>query len=246
MAIGSITLLTLPGDNDTWSVTIFVATGDQPLKTLRHEDRWTRVIGACPLHAHWLDGRPDTPVLAMSGIADRYRRFVVDEVPIVTGFAAVADAWACTNPSAGRGLTVGFLQARQLRDALRASGDDPRAFVEEFDRRTEAEITPWYRAQIALDRARFAEMQAIRENREVPPPDNDLARGIVSLMSVLIADPDLFRAGLEYIGTITPVQKILARPDVVQRMAAAREALKDKPRPPIPGPSREQLLQLVS
>ena len=246
MAIGSITLLTLPGDNDTWSVTIFVATGDQPLKTLRHEDRWTRVIGACPLHAHWLDGRPDTPVLAMSGIADRYRRFVVDEVPIVTGFAAVADAWACTNPSAGRGLTVGFLQARQLRDALRASGDDPRAFVEEFDRRTEAEITPWYRAQIALDRARFSEMQAIRENREVPPPDNDLARGIVSLMSVLIADPDLFRAGLEYIGTITPVQKILARPDVVQRMAAAREALKDKPRPPIPGPSREQLLQLVS
>src|SRR6185369_145646 len=30
--IGSISLLTLPGDHDTWSVTIFVATGDQPLK----------------------------------------------------------------------------------------------------------------------------------------------------------------------------------------------------------------------
>jgi 2-polyprenyl-6-methoxyphenol hydroxylase-like FAD-dependent oxidoreductase len=246
MALGSITLLTLPADNDTWSVTIFVATGDQPLKSLRHEDRWTRVIGACPLHAHWLDGRPDTPVLAMSGIADRYRRFVVDDVPIATGFVAVADAWACTNPSAGRGLTVGFLQALQLRDALRASGDDPRALVEDFDRRTETEITPWYRAQIALDRTRFSEMQAIRENREVPPPDTELARGIVSLMSLLIADPDLFRAGLEYIGTITPVQRILARPDVVQRMAAAREALKDKPRPPIPGPTREQLLQLVS
>ncbi len=246
MALGSITLLTLPGDNDTWSVTIFVATGDQPLKTLRHEDRWTRVIGACPLHAHWLDGRPDTPVLAMSGIADRYRRFVVDDVPVATGFVAVADAWACTNPSAGRGLTVGFLQALRLRDALRASGDDPRAFVEEFDRRTEAEITPWYRAQIALDRTRFAEMQAIRENREVPAPDNDLARAIVGLMSLIIADPDLFRAGLEYIGTITPVQQILARPDVVQRMAAAREALKGQPRPPLPGPTREQLLQLVS
>ena len=245
-ALGSISLLTLPADNGTWSVTIFVATGDQPLKALRHDDRWTRVIGACPLHAHWLDGRPDTPVLAMSGIADRYRRFVVDDVPIVTGFAAVADAWACTNPSAGRGLTVGFLQAVQLRDSLRACGDDPRALVEDFDGRTEAEITPWYRAQIAVDRARFAEMQAIRENRDVPSPDNDLGRGIVSLMSVLIADPDLFRAALEYIGTITPVQQILARPDVVQRMAAAHEGLKGKPRPPIPGPTREQLLQLVS
>jgi hypothetical protein len=89
-------------------------------------------------------------------------------------------------------------------------------------------------------------MQAIREDRDVPPPDNDLARGIVSLMSLLIADPDLFRAGLEYVGTITPVQQILARPDVVRRMATAREAMKGMPRPPVPGPSREQLLQLVS
>lgn len=246
MPLGSISLLTLPGDNDTWSVTVFVVTGDQPLKTLRHEEQWTRVIRACPLHAHWLDGGAITPVLAMSGIADRYRRFVVDGAPIVTGFVAVADAWACTNPSAGRGLTVGFLQALRLRDALRASGDDPRTLVEEFDRRTEAEITPWYRAQIALDRARFSEMEAIRENREVTPPDNELARRIVSLMSLLGADPDLFRAALEYIGTITPVQEILERREVAQRMAAGREAMKGKPRPPIPGPTREQLLQLVS
>ena len=30
--IGTISILTLPGDNGTWSVTIFTATGDQPLK----------------------------------------------------------------------------------------------------------------------------------------------------------------------------------------------------------------------
>jgi 2-polyprenyl-6-methoxyphenol hydroxylase-like FAD-dependent oxidoreductase len=246
MPLGSISLLTLPGDNDTWSVTIFAATGDQPLKTLRHDEQWTRVIRACPLHAHWLEGHPDTPVLAMSGIADRYRRFVVDDVPIVTGFVAVADAWACTNPSAGRGLTVGFLQALRLRDAVRAASGDPRALVEDFDRRTEAEITPWYRAQIALDRARFAEMGAIREGREPTAPDNELGRRIVSLMSLLGADPDLFRAALEYVGTITPVQEVLERPEVAQRMAAAREAMKGKPRPPLPGPNREQLLQLVA
>ncbi len=243
--IGSITLLTLPGDQDTWSVTIFTATGDQPLKTLRHDDQWTRVIRACPLHAHWVDGLAMTPVLPMSGIADRYRRFVVDGGPIVTGFVAVADAWACTNPSAGRGLTVGFLHALQLRDALRASNGDPRGLVEEFDRRTEAEIAPWYWAQIAMDRTRFAEMEALRDGREVPAPASELARGIVSLLSLIAADPDLFRAAMEYIGTITPVQDILARPDVAQRMATAREAMKGKPRPPVPGPSREQLLQLV-
>jgi len=138
-----------------------------------------------------------------------------------------------------------LLQALRLRDSLRAAGDDPRALVEEFDRRTEAEIAPWYQAQIAVDRARFSEMEALREGREPPAPDNELARRIVSLMSLISADPDLFRAALEYIGTITPVQEILERPEVAQRMAAAREAMKGIPRGPVPGPTREQLLQLV-
>ena len=58
MPLGSISLLTLPGDHDTWSVTIFVATGDQPLKNLRHEEQWTKAIRACPLHSHWPEGEP--------------------------------------------------------------------------------------------------------------------------------------------------------------------------------------------
>ncbi|HEV8393539.1 MAG TPA: FAD-dependent oxidoreductase [Vicinamibacterales bacterium] len=244
--LGSISLLTLPGDRDTWSVTIFVTTGDQPLKGLRHEEPWMAAIGACPLQAHWLQGEPISPVLAMSGIADRYRRFVVDDTPVATGFAAVADAWACTNPSAGRGLTVGFLHALRLRDALRTHGDDPRALVEEFDRRTQAEITPWYEAQIAVDRARFGEMVALREGREPPPPAHDLARRFGGLMSSIAASPDLFRDALEYIGTVTPLQQILERPVVIQRMAAAREALKGTPRPPTPGPTRSQLLEIAS
>jgi 2-polyprenyl-6-methoxyphenol hydroxylase-like FAD-dependent oxidoreductase len=244
-ALGSISLLTLPGDNETWSITIFVATGDQALKKLRHEEQWTNTIRACPLHTHWLDGQPISPVLAMSGIADRYRRFVVDGAPVATGFVAVADAWACTNPSAGRGLTVGFLHALRLRDALRAHGDDPRALVHDFDRRTEAEITPWYEAQIAVDRTRFGEMVAIREGREPTPPASELARRIVGLMSSIAASADLFRDALEYIGTVTPVQRILERPDVAQRIAAAREAMKGAPRPQMPGPTRTQLLQIA-
>ena len=243
--LGSISLLTLPGDHDTWSVTIFVATGDQPLKSLRHEEQWTKAIRACPLHSHWLEGEPVTPVLAMSGIADRYRRFLVDGTPVATGFAGIADAWACTNPSAGRGLTVGFLHALRLRDAVRAHGDNPRALVHDFDRRTETDIAPWYHAQIAVDRARFGDMVAIREGREPVPPATELGRRIGSLFATMAADPDLFRDAMEYVGTVTPVQQILERPHVVQRIAAAREAMKAAPRPPIPGPNRAQLLQLV-
>ena len=204
-----------------------------------------KAIRACPLHAHWLDGEAMTPVLAMSGIADRYRRFVIDGTPVATGFVGIADAWACTNPSAGRGLTVGFLHALRLRDALRAHGDNPGALVEDFDRRTEEDIAPWYHAQIAVDRTRFGDMVAIREGREPTPPTDELARRIGSLLSSMVADPDLFRDAMEYVGTVTPVQTILQRPEVIQRIAAAREAMKDTPRPAIPGPNRAQLLQIA-
>jgi len=122
--IGTISVLTLPGDNDTWSVTIYTSAGDGPLKPLRHADNWTAAVSACPLHAQWLEGEPITGVLPMSGVVDRYRRFVVDGTPVATGFVAVADAWACTNPSAGRGLTVGLLHARRLRDVVRDAVDD--------------------------------------------------------------------------------------------------------------------------
>jgi 2-polyprenyl-6-methoxyphenol hydroxylase-like FAD-dependent oxidoreductase len=243
--LGTIAVLTLPGDNETWSVTIMTASGDRPLKTLRHTEPWMNTIRACPLHAHWLDGDPLTDVLPMSGVVDRYRRFVVDGAPVATGFVAVADAWACTNPSAGRGLAVGFLHAVRLRDALREAGDAPAALVERFDALTEADVAPWYHAQITGDRLRFAQIAALREGREPPQPADELSRLLVSLFAAMPADPELFRAGLEYVSTITPIQQILERPEVKQRLDAAKEALRDSPPFQMPGPDRNQLLDLV-
>ena len=107
MPLGTISVLTLYGDNGTWSVTIYASSKDAPLKALRDGDCFARVIGACPLQAHWLDGQPVTGVLPMAGITDRYHRFVVDGAPVATGFAAVGDAWACTNHRAGAGSASG-------------------------------------------------------------------------------------------------------------------------------------------
>jgi 2-polyprenyl-6-methoxyphenol hydroxylase-like FAD-dependent oxidoreductase len=243
--LGSISVLTLPGDNETWSLTIFHAANDRPLRNLRHADPWTRVIEKCPLHAHWLEGEPITDVVSMGGVVDRYRRFVVDGVPIATGFVAVADAWACTNPSAGRGLTVGMVQAARLRDVLR-EGDDPADVVARFDAVTEADIAPWYYAQIAVDRARFAEMQAIAEHRQSPPPDDVLARKCIGLLKAMIGDPDIYRGALEYIATLTPVQALFDRPGFAEKVAAVHEAMHASPPPAIPGPDRRALLELAA
>src|SRR5215471_3889553 len=68
---GTVSLLTLPGDNDTWSITFFTASDDKAMRRLREPDVWTRVVRAFPLHSHWLDGEPITEIVTMSGIVDR-------------------------------------------------------------------------------------------------------------------------------------------------------------------------------
>jgi 2-polyprenyl-6-methoxyphenol hydroxylase-like FAD-dependent oxidoreductase len=142
MALGTISVLTLYGDNDTWSVTISTSSRDTPLKALRDSGCFGRVIGACPLQAHWLDGRPLTDVWPMAGVLDRYRRFAVGGRPVVTGLAAVGDAWACTNPSAGRGLSVGIVHAQLLRRTVRRHLGDPAGFARAWDEDTEQPAAP--------------------------------------------------------------------------------------------------------
>jgi 2-polyprenyl-6-methoxyphenol hydroxylase-like FAD-dependent oxidoreductase len=174
--IGTISVLTLPGDNDTWSVTVFASSRDAPAKELRNADVLTRVIRACPLQAHWLDGQPVTGVMPTAGILDRRHRFVIDGTPVVTGLAAVGDAWACTNPSAGRGLSVGLMHAQQLRQVVLSHLGDPAGFAGAWDERTEASVAPLHWNQIIADRARLAEMTALRENPGYTSPESEMSR----------------------------------------------------------------------
>jgi 2-polyprenyl-6-methoxyphenol hydroxylase-like FAD-dependent oxidoreductase len=238
MPIGTITLLTLPGDNGTWSVTVFGASGDAPLKQLRDADCLTRVVRACPLQAHWLDGHPITGVLAMAGIMDRYRRFAADGGPIVTGFAAVGDAWACTNPSAGRGLSVGLVHSQLLRHTVRDHLGEPAALARAFDEGTERDIAPFYWSQVAADRARIAEMTALRESRTWSPPVSPMT-GLVNGAS---HDADLFRAMIETVTCLAPTQEVLERPDLQDKL----DRWSREPGPHPPGPDRQQLLSLLS
>jgi 2-polyprenyl-6-methoxyphenol hydroxylase-like FAD-dependent oxidoreductase len=242
--IGSITILTLPGDCSTWCVTIFTSSGDRPLKQLKHADRFAAVLAACPLHAHWLDGEPISDVLPMAGVLDRYRRLTVDGRLLVSGVVLVADAWACTNPSLARGLALGLDHAARLRDTVRAHLDDPRELAEAWDAVTEAEFTPWYRATVATDRARLAEIDRLRRGEDAPPPPADRAALARSrLAPAATRDPDLFRAFLEIVCCLTLPADVFARPGLVDRVLELTET-GEPPAPP--GPTREQLLALLA
>ena len=88
-------------------------------------------------------------------------------------------------------------------------------------------------------------MEALRDGRQPPLPDEDLSKDPGSLLATMGASPDLFRLGLEYVGTITPVQEILRRAGVREAIRAAAHAMSVAPPPPVPGPNRSQLLELA-
>ena len=236
--IGTFSILTIPGDNDTWSVTVWAASSDKPLRALRDAERFTRVVEACPLQKHWLKGEPITDVLSMAGILDKYRRFVVDGTPVATGIAAVGDAWACTNPSAGRGMTVGIIHAQQLLRAVRHHLDDPVGFALAFHEATEEHVAPFYWNQITTDRARIAQMDALREGRPVPPPDPTRT----AIFAAMSRDAEVFRAVLETVMCLALPQEAFNRPGLMDRV----RAYDGPPSPSIPGPDRAELLALLA
>jgi 2-polyprenyl-6-methoxyphenol hydroxylase-like FAD-dependent oxidoreductase len=240
MAIGTISLLTLPGDGDTWSVTVLGAAGDRPLKRMRKAEAWTAVVRACPLHAHWLEGEPITDVLGMGGIVDRYRRLAGNSRPAATGVALLGDACACTNPSLGRGMALGLRHAQLLRDTLRE--EDPARFAETWDAATEAELTPWYRATVRQDRERLREMDALRQGLERPRPADREAAVRAALMPAAMFDPDVFRAMLAErccLGSPTALDE----PELAERVL---ELARDAGPAPLAGPDRKRLLTLLA
>jgi flavin-dependent dehydrogenase len=87
---------------------------------------------------------------------------VVDGRPAATGVVPLADAWACTNPSLGRGMALGLRHAELLREALRQQGDEPSEFARAWDALTEEQLTPWYRETVEENRGVLEQLETSR------------------------------------------------------------------------------------
>jgi 2-polyprenyl-6-methoxyphenol hydroxylase-like FAD-dependent oxidoreductase len=240
----SFSLLTLPGDAGTWSVTVVISSGDQVLKKLRNPKHWAALVAACPLHTHWLDGEPITDVLPMAGTIDRYRRFVLDGAPVATGIISVGDSWACTNPSLGRGITMGLMHALGTVEAVQQHPDNPFSLALSHDCMTETRVTPWYRNTIEIDRTRIAGVNAVIDGRPEPELPADPRARIADALSVaMMYDADLFRASVELRSLLALPQEVMARPGMVDRILEI--AGNHEPVTP-PGPSRQELLRMLA
>jgi 2-polyprenyl-6-methoxyphenol hydroxylase-like FAD-dependent oxidoreductase len=239
----SLSVLTLPGDNGTWSVVLTSSSRDKALRALREPARWHAALARYPLVAHWADGEPISGVDVMAGIEDRYRRLVVDGTPVATGVVLVGDAWACTNPSVGRGASMALIHARLLRDLLRENDPaDHDKFARRFDEMTARTVEPLYRATLWLDRHRLAEIDA--DVAGVPYRTGDTGWQVSkALFAASLRDPDLTRAYASLVSFIATADEVLGAPGVVDRVVALGMGA---PQYPLPGPSRADLLAAIA
>ncbi|MBA2624151.1 MAG: FAD-dependent oxidoreductase [Acidimicrobiia bacterium] len=243
-AYGSISILTLPADNGTWGIGFVTSSKDAEVRGLRDPDRWSAALREFPLVAHWGDGEPiEDGVAVMAKIEDRIRSYVRDGVPVATGIVPVADAWACTNPSLGRGATLGLMHSVALRDLLRRFGpDQPGALALEWDAVTRAVVEPWYRSTVDFDRHRLAEIEATIAGKPYQPdaPSWELTN---ALLYGALLDPELFRGFLSVLSLLELPEQVFARPGFMDKLIELGAGWRDAPSF---GPSRERLVELVN
>jgi 2-polyprenyl-6-methoxyphenol hydroxylase-like FAD-dependent oxidoreductase len=239
---GSLSTLTLPADNGTWGVGIIVSAKDAPLRRLRDADTWMRVLRSYPLVAHWADGEPlDEAPAVMAKIEDRRRRFCVDGTPVASGVVAVSDSWACTNPSLGRGASLGLLHGVALRDMLREDLDGPAATARRWDEVTGEVVAPFYESTVVYDRHRLAEIDAVAAGMPYEPDDGgwELQKALECAAS---RDPEVLRAFLSIVGLRVVDRDVLARPGFAERVTSIGGDWRDVPSA---GPDRDALLATI-
>jgi flavin-dependent dehydrogenase len=238
----SVSTLTLPADNGTWGVGLITSGRDRMMRPCREVDTWTDVISSFPLVAHWTDAEPITDVAVMAGIEDRRRAYVVDGDPVATGLLPVGDAWACTNPSVGRGCSIGLLHAVSLRDLVRDHDlDDAVGLVRAWDALTEARTGPYVSETLHADRHRLAEIDAHCEGRSYETDDEQWLLG-EAFAAASGRHPDVFRSYLDTVALYTTRADALACPGFADRVRALAADRGD----PLPGPSHGELAGLLA
>jgi 2-polyprenyl-6-methoxyphenol hydroxylase-like FAD-dependent oxidoreductase len=239
-----MSLLTLAGDADTYSLIFFTASTDRALRELRDVEAWERALAlfhdVTPVRSV---STPTTGIQVMTGDTDRRRSLVVDGVPVVTGLVAVGDAAVRTNPSLGRGGATGLVQACTLRDLLREVGPDrPVELALRFAEAVEAVVGPLYKLTIDHDRNRMAEIQA--DITGTPHRFTDATWNLQrALLRLVHQDADALRIVLRTTLHMEPL-------DPTRFPASLRakiEALDVHTAPyPANGPTRAQLLEAVA
>jgi 2-polyprenyl-6-methoxyphenol hydroxylase-like FAD-dependent oxidoreductase len=243
-AIGSMSVLTIPGDNGWWSVTLYHSPKDKQMRKVRDAKTFERVLRALPNHAHWADGERQGDIVSMAATANTTREFVVDGTPCATGVVPLSDAWGFTNPSIGRGLTLGLMHVIEMVPAIAEHIDNPGELANEWERRTGGLPARWHSSTVDFDRVRAPEVDAFRQGQDDPfDPSDPSVAGPRAFMSAAHYDPQVLKWFYEVFGCYTLPDEVIARDGVFERVL---EVALSTPPYSSPGPNRAELEEILA
>lgn len=239
----SLSTLTLPADHGTWFCGIIASSGDKALRRVRDPEVFEKLWRSYPLIAHWHDGEPfGDDVIVMAGLEDRIRHFMVDGDPIATGVVAVGDSWASTNPSVGRGASMGLLHSIALRDHLREQDlADPVAFARTWWERTDATVKPWFDDTVRTDQYRLEQIRADIDGRPFEVDDASIELAYEKMSTALLSDPEVLRGYMDIFTLHRTKQEVLVDDGLADRVRELVDEI-----PASPGLSRNEVEAIVA
>jgi hypothetical protein len=224
-------------------VTLYHSPKDKLMRNVRDPKVFERVVRALPNHAHWADGAPQGDSFSMASTANTTREFVVDGVPCATGVVPVGDAWGFTNPSIGRGITLGLMHAVDIAPAIAAHVEDPRRLAAEWERRTDERAAKWHASTVGFDRIRAPEVEAHLHGLPDPFDASDPSvAGPRAFASASHYDPQVLQRFFEVVGCLTLPDEVMARDGVFERVL---DVALSTPPYSSPGPTRAELEELL-
>jgi hypothetical protein len=179
----------------------------------------------------------------MASTANTTRDFVVDGVPCATGIVPIGDAWGFTNPSIGRGITLGLMHAVDITPAIAEHTEDPHRLATEWERRTAERAARWHTSTVAFDRIRTPEVEAHLRGLPDPfDPSDPSVAGPRAFASASHHEPDVLQWFFEVVGCFSLPDEVMAREGVFERVLDVAHST-----PPYrsPGPTRAELEELL-
>ncbi|WP_040405559.1 FAD-dependent oxidoreductase [Amycolatopsis nigrescens] len=232
------------GDNKTFSISFGILPEDTALKSLRTEEAFTAAVQATPLLAGWVapgNSEPISPVYAM-GSLDNSLKLPSPEQPPVEGFYGIGDSVCTTNPSYGRGVSLGLKHAYLLADLLEEHPEVGPKQASEFAERTEKLLRPWWEEAVMNDRGRAALWEATVNGEQPQRPP----AGIVNFGMAVAAstkDQEIWRRVANVMMMLKTPDTLYADDEIKQRVG---KALAGGPPPQLPGACRSDLVEVVA
>ena len=232
-------------DRDVFALGMGLSVRDPLAATLRSPPAFERVLAAVPELAVWLSrGEAISDLHILGRIENRSRTLLRQGMPVVAGLALVGDSAMHTNPTLGRGISMAFVQAQRLADAVSQGDPTTLEFARAFEGWRADELGVWFEGQAQQDSARIAQMDAALAGVAPQPSNDPTARFFAAAQVVARDNRDVGLAWSRMSNLLITPAEFAADPHVQAAVSAHLAA--GGGGPPMTGPTREMFVALAS